>query len=133
MYNTITQQNDYDWRKGLAAAKKAEAAFHSAPSIINNITLAESTPQAAYEALADEQMYNGAGVRRYDGTWSTPEEALDDDIFGDDMMRISYANGEFDAKKYDLKNSLGWLADRDENLKNYIDAVHSENPDSKQV
>lgn len=120
MYNTVTNANDIN--RGLNNFAQGLGYFYSAPSIINNITLAENRPYAELEAIADNEMNFGRGVRRYDGTWSTLDD-LDKDIFGDDMMRISYdENNQPKLSNYDLTNNLGWLANPDENLKNYIDS-----------
>lgn len=120
MYNTVTNSNNIN--RGLNNFAQGLGYFYSAPSIINNITLAEDRPYAELEAIADNEMNYGRGVRRYDGTWSTLDD-LDKDIFGDDMMRISYdENNQPKLSNYDLTNNLGWLANPDEDLKNYIDS-----------
>lgn len=120
MYNTVT--NTEDINRGLRNFTQGLGYFYTAPSIINSTTLAEDRPYAELEAMADNEMNFGRGVRRYDGTWSSLED-LDKDIFGDDMMRISYdENNQPKLSNYDLTNNLGWLANPDENLKNYIES-----------
>ena len=85
MYNTIT--NNDDIQRGVQNFYQGLSYFYSTPSIINSGTVAEDRPLAELEALADNEMNFGKGVRRYNGTWASIDE-LDTDLFGDDMMRI---------------------------------------------
>lgn len=119
MYNTIT--NNDDIQRGVQNFYQGLSYFYSTPSIINSSTVAEDRPLAELEALADNEMNFGKGVRRYDGTWASIDE-LDTDLFGDDMMRITYdENNRPQLGNYDLVKSLGWLANTDISLKDYIE------------
>ena len=113
---------DTNWKKGLEEYKKDTLLFHNAPSILNSVSLVEDYTMGELEAFANDRMYSGEGIRRYDGTWAKPEDVLDDDIFGDDMMRISYQQGQLNLKDWNLMDSLGWLGNVNQNLKNYIEA-----------
>ena len=113
---------DNNWKKGLEEYKKDTLLFHNAPSVLNRSSLIEDYMYNELQALANDEMYQGKGIRRYDGTWATPEEVLDDDVFGDDMMRISYEEGQLNLKDWDLTKSLGWLNDVKQNLKNYVES-----------
>lgn len=117
---------DNDWKKGLEEYRRDALLFHNAPSVLNRSSLVEDYTMSELEALANDEMYQGRGLRRYDGTWATPEDVLDDDIFGDDMMRISYEEGQLNLKDWDLTKSLGWLSNTNQNLKNYIEASDDE-------
>ena len=121
MYNTVTNTDNIT--KGLRNFTQGLSYFDLAPSVINYTTLAEDRPYAELEALADQEMYNGKGVRRYDGSWSTIDD-LDTDLFGDNMMRVTYnSDNKPSLENYDITKSLGWLANTNVDLKNYIDAT----------
>ena len=123
MYNTVT--NNDDIQKGLSNYYSGLSYFYSAPSIINSATVGQDRPYAELQALADYEMYSGRGIRRYDGSWVSPDNLnreLDSNIFKDDLMRITYDQGQPNVKEYDIANNLGWLRNPDEDLKNYIEA-----------
>lgn len=115
-----------DWKKGLEEYQRDALLFHNAPSVLNSSSLVEDYTMGELEAFANDEMYQGRGLRRYDGTWAKPEEVLDDDVFGDDMMRISYEEGQLNLKDWDLAKSLGWLSDTNQSLKKYIEASDDE-------
>ena len=115
-----------DWKKGLEEYQRDALLFHNAPSVLNSSSLVEDYTMSELEAFANDEMYQGRGLRRYDGTWAKPEEVLDDDVFSDDMMRISYEEGQLNLKDWDLAKSLGWLSDTNQSLKKYIEASDDE-------
>lgn len=124
MFNTVTQNivNDSDWRRGLAEAKKNAAQYYQDIDIVNNAFTKEALGTPEIEALADEQMYNGKGVRRYDGTWADPRQVLDDNIFQDDLMRITYQQeGLLNARRFKLLDELGFLGGEDnQSIRDYL-------------
>lgn len=124
MYNTVT--NNEDIERGLNNFYSGLSYFYSAPSIINSSTVGQDRPYAELEALADYEMHNGRGIRRYDGSWVSPDnisEVLDSNLYRDDLMRITYdQNSQPDVRQYDIANNLGWLRNPNEDLKNYIEA-----------
>lgn len=123
MYNTVT--NNDDIQKGLSNYYSGLSYFYSAPSIINSATVGQDRPYAELQALANYEMYSGRGIRRYDGSWVSPDNInreLDSNIFKDDLMRITYDQERPNVKEYDIANNLGWLRNPNEDLKNYIEA-----------
>lgn len=134
MFNTITQNivDDNSWRKGLLEARKNAAQFYSDIDIVNEAFTKEALGTPEMEALADEQMYNGKGIRRYDGTWVSPEDVLDDNLFSDDLMRITYEQDQaVSARKFKMLNELGFLGGEDnQTIKDYLSAA---TPEQKQM
>lgn len=134
MFNTITQNivDDNSWRQGLLEAKKNAAQFYSDIDIVNEAFTKEALGTPEMEALADEQMYNGKGIRRYDGTWVSPEDVLDDNLFSDDLMRITYEQDQaVSARKFKMLNELGFLGGEDsQTIKDYLSAA---TPEQKQM
>jgi hypothetical protein len=74
------------------------------------------------EAYANDEMNEGRGIRRYDGSWSRPEDVLDSSIFQtEDLLRISYGeDGKAKLDDLSLTKDLGWLG-TNVSLKDYID------------
>ena len=118
MYNTVT--NNEDIEKGLNNFYSGLSYFYSAPSIINSFTVGQDRPYAELEALADYEMHNGRGIRRYDGSWVSPDnldKELDSNIWKDDLYRITYDQDNIpNVSQYDIANNLGWLRDPNEDL-----------------
>ena len=96
--------------------------FRSIGSTINSRTLAQNMSIPEMEAYANDEMNEGRGIRRYDGSWSRPEDVLDSSIFQtEDLLRISYGeDGKAKLNDLSLTKDLGWLG-TNVSLKDYID------------
>lgn len=117
----MTTNNDI-WKKSYQRYLNNIATFHSVPSILNSSTLAQDKPMLELQYMANS---HPNGVRRYDGTWSNPEEVLDEDFMGDEKLSITYdENDNLDLSNYNVINGLGWLGSP-ESLKQYVDKQSS--------
>ena len=122
----MTNNNDI-WEKSYQRYLNDIATFHTVPSILNSSTLAEGKPMVELQFMANS---HSKGVRRYDGTWSNPEEVLDEDFMGDEKLSITYDdNDNLDLSNYNVINGLGWLGSP-ETLKQYVDNQSSAGQDA---